>query len=506
MNEEQYTALCEACDHTLLAADSTIERIAIPWLHVVREHPALLKEYECLFEQVSPATEFARTVFQFFRSQAAWLWHLLKSSFSTAQYWHGPKLLPRQVDYIFVSHLLNESFVGEERDFYYGDLPAKLVAQGHSVLIILTNYSGLPGRVLADKWSENVVPRVIISESLGVQKERMLYRRLKTESLKIKAGLNGAAAGLLHKVIFRSAQLATSGGALWTLRLGEQVGLMVDKLKPKAIVVTYEGHAWERVAIAAARNAHPEVRCIGYQHAALFRLQHGIRRSLTRKYNPDVILTSGEISKRKLQSVPDLHGVKIATLGSNRAFVKTPLGRTSKSDPENTGSTSSAACLVLPEGFQSECQILFEFSLECAKTLPEINFIWRLHPSVTYEVLAAANPKLRNLPKNVVLSQGTLDEDILNSAWTLYRGTTAVVQAVAAGLRPIYLQLAGEMTIDPLYELDGWRANVASVAEFRGICHDENSGDQADFEVTAAVRYCEELFTPLDVEVVTSLI
>ena len=50
MNEEQYQELCNLCDKTLLAQDSKIERVANPWLHVIREHPVFLKNYIELFE------------------------------------------------------------------------------------------------------------------------------------------------------------------------------------------------------------------------------------------------------------------------------------------------------------------------------------------------------------------------------------------------------------------------------------------------------------------------
>ena len=45
LNEELYRSLCVACDRILLAADSTIERVSIPWLHVVREHHVFLGNY-----------------------------------------------------------------------------------------------------------------------------------------------------------------------------------------------------------------------------------------------------------------------------------------------------------------------------------------------------------------------------------------------------------------------------------------------------------------------------
>src|SRR3989304_8570921 len=132
--------------------------------------------------------------------------------------------------------------------------------------------------------------------------------------------------------------------------------------------------------------------------------------------------------------------------------------------PDMLESQSCHTCLVIPEGLDTECNILSDFSIKCARVCPEVRFIWRLHPLVNWKYLSARNAKLKTLPKNIVLSQLTLDEDIGRCNWALYRGTTAIVQAVMAGLRPIYLQLPEELTVDPLYELKYRRINVTNVS------------------------------------------
>ena len=50
ITEPQYLELCKACDQILRAQDSTAERVAISWLHVIREHPAFLPKYMAMFE------------------------------------------------------------------------------------------------------------------------------------------------------------------------------------------------------------------------------------------------------------------------------------------------------------------------------------------------------------------------------------------------------------------------------------------------------------------------
>ena len=53
-------------------------------------------------------------------------------------------------------------------------------------------------------------------------------------------------------------------------------------------------------------------------------------------------------------------------------------------------------------------------------------------------------------PDNILLSDQKLDDDLLRSQWLLYRGSSVVIQAVVAGLKPIYLHRADEDYISKL--------------------------------------------------------
>ena len=51
MTELQYKTLCKSCDEVLNMDHFGSELIAIPWLHVIREHPVFLTQYEELFNK-----------------------------------------------------------------------------------------------------------------------------------------------------------------------------------------------------------------------------------------------------------------------------------------------------------------------------------------------------------------------------------------------------------------------------------------------------------------------
>ena len=270
--------------------------------------------------------------------------------------------ITKKVDYLFVSHVLSLSQSAQPCDFYFGDVPDKLAAQGFSVAIALINHTGHRGSLFVNQWKESDVPRVILSHSLPLCDEVRLYQRLRKESNRLRAEAMRQSGSLERMVYLRSAEEALSSGTLGAMRVAFQIGQLVAHTNAKTVVLTHEGHAWERTVIANARRVNPSVRCIGYQHAAVFRLQHALRRNLSSEYNPDQIVTAGLAGKKQLEASPRLGKIPIRILGSNRAICP-KTGKPSLKKPIPKKRRKEYVCLVLPEGIPSECNSLFNFSI-----------------------------------------------------------------------------------------------------------------------------------------------
>ncbi|MEI6638432.1 MAG: hypothetical protein WCL46_01855 [Chlorobium sp.] len=491
MNEKQYLELCETCDSILMRSDSTVERVAISWLHIIREHPVFLEQYRDIFNTDAPSKGFLKKWLLVLRGKLRWYDQVIKAIFSDGRPWFGAEQLFGEVDVLFVSHLINQGHSGQEADFYFGEMPAKLTEYGYSVLVVLINHTDQTASDFKNKWDNCIVPRVILSKTLDLRSEIATHKKLKKEATLLHKIAKQTVSGLSKRVINRASIEALASGTHSNMRVAKQLTSLVTRFKPKLFIITHEGHAWERLVFSAARQAaYSDVKCIGYQHAVLFRLQHAIRRKLSPVYNPHHILTSGSVGKDVLESSPKLKGIPISILGSNRTYEK------SKTCADTTTKSNKATCLVLPEGILSECNLLFEFSLACAKATPHLQFIWRLHPIITLKSLLAQNPVLHNLPPNILLSTESLEQDIMNSQWALYRGTTAIIPAIIAGIRPIYFHLKGEISIDPLYEMNNWRKNVLTISEFIDVINENISFFEK--ERIDAERYCERFFLPLD--------
>lgn len=495
MKEDQYHALCKACDELLLEPGASSQRIAIPWLHVIRPHPIFLDNYRQIIEGRVTANflmylrNFAATLIRLIRSFL--VDHKLKTKFET---------LSPNCDLLIISHLVTGP--GVEDDFYFGSTAKELADRGFSSTTALINYTKVKPSISIKKQGEAVIQRLILAPTLGFMEEWSLYRGAAAEAKRLKKRLGKHLNVLSRRVTERAKVEAVSGGTVSALRLGEQVKVLITRLQPSAIVVTYEGHSWERVVFASARSVSPRIQCIGYQHAALFRHQHAAQRKLGSIYTPDTILTSGKLSEMQLKRSRQLEGIKIVTAGSCRSFVRR------KIIPPSLGSTTEKrTCLVLPEGIVSECNLLFGYSLMCAQSIPHVKFIWRLHPNMRFNDLIDSNPKFRELPSNIKLSTLTLLEDIQCSQWALYRGSTAIIQAIMSGLLPIYLHRNDEIQIDTLHELaPGLRMQVSTFEDFNSFVKAPESIFKTKKNNELLQDFCEQMFTRLNAEVFASCV
>jgi hypothetical protein len=134
--------------------------------------------------------------------------------------------------------------------------------------------------------------------------------------------------------------------------------------------------------------------------------------------------------------------------------------------------------------------------LERAKKDQEQRFIWRLHPLLSFKELMKRSPIFRRLPNNIVLSEDSLDEDIQRCDSVLYRGSTTVVNAINAGLRPIYYQQSiDELNMDPIYTHKKGKTVVGNQEEL-GLALDQDINVET---MQSLQDFSQDFYTPLNV-------
>ena len=496
MTEEQYRLLCNECD-SLLHEEN--ELIAIPWLHVPREHPESLKPYEELFtsKRLSSIQFELRIMRRLFTHLGAQVARLFVSSFKRPQAINNYQNLSN-LDVLFVSHLVNKSQLDMTEDFYFGQIPALCQGAGFNTAVVLIDHTQLSSKNEALHF-DSKYPVILLPKRSTVKMELSIFRdtmRLLSMVSDLKATTE------LGKRIIRFAMVeALSGQTCQTIRLKYQLDNTLKCAAPKQLIFTWEGHAWERLLAALTKKTPRAIESIGYQHAILSRLQHAACRPLGGAYDPDRIWTAGLAGKIRLLKSTLCPSLGISVVGSNRAH--TDKNHASVEHTENHD--VAPTILVIPEGLLSECALLLSFTLECAKKYTGTQFIWRLHPSIDFENLLTQLPELRDRPQSIRLSTATLEADIDQATHVLYRGSTAVIKAVAKGLQPIYLHQHGELKIDPLYGLEKWKATVCTTDEFITEMT-KKSTSMIPEERHDAMAYVQDFFVPMaDADILSCL-
>lgn len=489
MNEEQYQLLCKICDEILLEPDTTIERAANAWLHVLNEHPLSLAKYQGVFS--GNVSKFIALKSMLYTLKQG------KKLFKSSPKWFPSKHELEQADVIFISNILNASQVGDKIDFYFGDLPNNMTQKGIPCLVILHNHTGIESKYLLTKNQLNTAPRMMFSNTLSWKEELNIRTSLQKEANKLRNKAREFKNILYKRVLEIAAKNSMSMTSIFALRFYYQIKNIVEKVKPKAIVVLYEGHAWERLAFAAARSIFPGVRCIGYQHAILFPRQHALKRLLDSNLDPDVILTAGDISRDFLREVKSLRNISIITVGTHRQKdLILDIRKKILNLQDN-------ACLIIPDGNMCECLTIINYSIQVAGLLPGIRFIIRMHPLLKFEDVVKQDKRFKKLPKNIEVSHLSLDEDFNRCRWAIYRGSGAAIHAVIAGLRPFYLALPNELNIDPLYGLTIWKHIISTPGDFVSYINYDTNVDVGSLNAKyqEAQNYCNKYFMPVNEQV-----
>ena len=459
LNRDQYELLYSLCDKTLKEKKSTDTTIAISWLHINRWHPVLLKNHNYLFDKTKKYKVHVTNAYLLLIFVIKSIYRITKSFRNTSV--SSISNIPNQaVDILFISHLINKSEIGKSNDSYYGDLPKLLSENGITSAVVKINHTKLNFDIKEQNWGlDNNIPRFILPKLLSLKYEiRIFLDQIKEFRSLVNCSLKKS--GFSRNFLFSSSVHALSPSTSDNIRFSLQIKLLLENIKPKCVIVTYEGFAWERLAFSISRKTNQKVKCIGYQQSAIFESQHSAYRDLSPIYNSDYVFTSGEITKSQIELMNSSINFQIKTLGSKQAqiFSKKEAIRDYKK-----------SCIVAPESFRSETKILFDFSILCAKKNPNIKFIWRLHPKTSFENLMLDHPNYKNLPTNIVLSDETLKYDLLRSSFILYRGSTTVIPAISLGLIPIYYKRKNELSIDPIYDLKEGKLTISTEPDFEQI-------------------------------------
>jgi hypothetical protein len=483
MTEQEYADIAAACDRLLRAPSTSLARLANPVLHLLNEHPSCLAQYGPLLKERpggnianAPRAEVPKAVIRAARG-------LTRSLGALRRVHHDQG----RIDVLIVSHLLNTDQLQQSVDFYFGTLQSQLKDLGAASLVVLISHLSRDARTTPP----TLFPRVILPRTVSPATELNIWRQCASawRSLRREAA-SSRNSGDGRLALLASGQ-ALSAPTADNLRMHASLAKICQAINPKIVITTYEGTVAERLIWHAARTARHRPVCVGYQHALMLQRAHAIRRPVAAPgidCDPDVVLTLGEIPHAALATSPELRAVRFIEYGSHRRASLPALP-----PPQHR----PRKCLVLPDADAHECATLFDFALTCARHRPDIGFALRPHPMVDTQALLRRHPALQKLPENVSLSvEKPLEREFAQARYCLYRGSSAAMHAVRAGIKPYYLARPGELPFDCLFQLADWREIVTSpedLANRMGLA--DQSTDSA--AASRAASICERYVSPL---------
>lgn len=428
----EFEALTAACDRFLLDAAAPAPLLDVPALHVVSSHPAVIRTQ---LHGPDGAAEQARHLARHLRNVVK------PDAWSELE-------IDRPYDVVLIGGLVSPKHLDSETDFYFGRLQEYLASAGLSSLLLLRNQTGTPSREFRSLVRrDGSRGRRLLPEVLSAQDELGFIRMAWAARSSSRGRLDEVADSRLRRNI---AAEMVSPSTTGNLRLEAIVRRICARVSPSAVVTMFEGHAWERCVYRGAAAHDPGIMRVGYQHTILRKHAHGIRRGLGNKLDPDLVLCTGPATCQDLASNSTLEGSAFRVFGTHRM----------RADPGGEVKPPGDTCLVLPEGLQDEAAALFGMALKVARVSPETRFIFRCHPVLPYSRLLGL-PGEGQLPPNVEVStRPTIEDDFERSSTILYRGSSAVIYGILSGLRPFYLELPDELTLDPIYVLDEWRERI----------------------------------------------
>ena len=391
-----------------------------------------------------------------------------------------------------------------DQDFYFGDLQQRLARRGLRTLLLCGDVRGgdlaVFVRAHVSTGEPARLPELCLVHPLTPL--RVLAQQLRA-CLRLRRVAARAAGPLIKRISLLASQDCLAPDTAWAslfYYIGRQA---VRTWRPRAFVTPYEGHAWELCVRWGAKTADAACLAVGYQHTAVFRESLALLAPAGEgkrvRTAPDVVLGLGERTLDLMRAGHARYRTRLLRFGSFRFQSRAVLG---------PAPALRRTVLVAPEGIASEMQLLFTFALACARRLPSHTFVLRCHPEVPMaRALQLVGADLARQP-NMVLSDRPIEEDFARADALLYRGSSAVLYAVLAGLLPIYVPVDGMRDRDPLFALEAWRkrgATADAVAEILA-CHQRTPSDVAEAAWAAAARYVQAYTGPVDDQGIDALL
>jgi hypothetical protein len=475
--EKKFYLLAQKLDKIVLKSSKDSFIINNQSLHLTRNHP----EYLDFWKPVIYSEKITRSMllkillsllYSIFVALIILIRELLaKNTLASIRY-----RLNSNLEFVIISHFLGGDNLSD--DLYYGELFCELGKRDIKFLKLTIPHASEKNKSKVSELSNSItldssLPKTFIIKYIFMN----LIALLKILYFGFKANFN-----FYEILVIVLGQVNNFNN----VKFAYNVERAIIDCKPNKLIMTFEGNALERsIFYACHKNG---VESIGFQHAPIIPSQYSIFRRLEPQLEPDIILTSGEYTKKIFI---DRLGAsaRCKVLGSSKNVH-------TKIDLKEIVSRKILKILLVPDGNANSILKFLELGLFLGKRLPTYEICIRAHPLF---ISFLKNEMVQNHSESLLkYSNSLLDLELTNSKWVIYENSSVAIQAGFYGCNLVYYAnpLAN---IDPLFDLFENKFIVNSQEEIYAIV--KNNSDFNILRVEKVSRFSANYFSQLDVSV-----
>lgn len=341
------------------------------------------------------------------------------------------------------SHNLMVSHFTHSQKFSESDVIFGFNSLEADTTVFYLNHTRLPLEHIYSKFQEFGKENVVLnSKSLKPLTIAFIqFQQIKPSLalLKYAINLNKQKDIVLKRILIKAAISQYSRAHIANLVLLRRLEYIMKRIQPKNIILTLEGHAFENSIIKLRNCSFANTRILGFQHAPVVPSQRDFYRNISLLDASDLVMTTGKrIHKVILDKSPR---AKVRIIGSPKA------------KPSNTTLKSRKRIRILgaPEGTVQSLTSFADLFGELALSLPEFDFKLRFHPSLSKREINRTQSHLKSA-NLFEISQSTLEEDLTDSHFTIFRSSAVGIEGLNFGSIPIHFDSGGTGALNPLYD------------------------------------------------------
>jgi hypothetical protein len=391
-----------------------------------------------------------------------------------------------KTDELFVSHATSNNTVGNT-DIYYENIPNLYLERNKHVTILYLNHGKSNYLELSQKLinKNNASTSLLMPKFMGLI-EYMRYLKLilkviferiqlyseykKTDKFKSIIVLNSIFS-LLKRETYSNSHLMM------------KCKMIQENSSIENLFLTLEGHSYEAEILKQASTINSNTVVWLRQHSPISLAQTGVFNMLRSMEEQVRILTTGLAYSEFLRNYS--------------ADVKSFLIGTSKSRSVSTSLREGNAILVAPEGTEKSTLDFLKFIYALDSRFDSYKFIFRVHPNLIANRRIYKQIRKNESKHNFRISSDTLDKDLIQTRFTIYRGSAVAIESLAFNNLPIYFNFDGNLNLNVFSILDSdypILRNVFDQSEFLKILE---RGKLGEFDSRDYNRLFESLNTDL---------